>query len=131
MPYYRENLLSQWPTLVFEAGRMQPKIDQDLQPLMKRGEIGLYGPNLKHLRPNNVAYTRIELEANKNLVTPKFLSEKAREPTPEEDRGFGDAISAMQNVNLDNSMKRDVPHTIYQNVEIKYSRFGVDDFDFE
>jgi PAB-dependent poly(A)-specific ribonuclease subunit 2 len=130
MPYYREQLLSQWPSTVFEVGRMQPKIDPDLQPVMKRGEIGFYAPNVKKLRPNHIVYPQLRSEGIKPLVPPKFLSEKARESTHEDDKGFKETVNSLREVQLDNVLRKDVPH-IYQNVEIKYSRFGVDDFDFE
>ncbi|KAF2669854.1 hypothetical protein BT63DRAFT_423829 [Microthyrium microscopicum] len=128
MPYYRENLLSSWPNQVHEAGRLPPKIDPQITATMKRGEIGFYAISPPHKRPNQVEYTRIEAQNANSIAPPKFLSEKAREAmhVQEGDRGFTDALSELQ---LDAS-KRDVPH-VYRNVEIKYSKFGVDDFDFE
>jgi PAB-dependent poly(A)-specific ribonuclease subunit 2 len=116
--------------MVYEVGRLPPKIDPDIVSVMKRGEIGYYAPNLKKVLPNYVEYTRLDSDAGKAVPTPKFLSEKAKEVSPEDDRGFGETVKALKSFQMDNPLKREVPH-IYQNVEIKYSKFGVDDFDFE
>lgn len=67
-----------------------------------------------------------------SLQAPKFLSEKAREsandPEPAMERRISDVADAIGATDL-LSLKADVP-VMYRNVEIKYSKFGVDDFDF-
>jgi PAB-dependent poly(A)-specific ribonuclease subunit 2 len=129
MPYYRERLLSYWPSTICEVGQLPPQIEPEVAANFKPGEIGFYAPNPRKLLRNQIIYTRIESQATKTIAPPKFLSEKAREMShiQEDDRGFTDALVDLK---LDAVAKKDIPH-IYRNVEIKYSKFGVDDFDFE
>lgn len=132
MPYYRELLLSAWPHSISEVGGIPPKVDPAQVAIMKRGEFGLYGPVLKKPQhPNQVVYTRLEAKNSDHIVPPKFLSEKARDiilPT-EEEKGFTEAISSLTDLKIEGPTKKDVPH-LYRKQEIKYSRFGIDDFDF-
>jgi PAB-dependent poly(A)-specific ribonuclease subunit 2 len=129
MPYYREPLLSVWPNTICELGQLPPSIAPEILSNATRGEMGYYAPNKAKKWANQVDYTRPEENVTKTIVAPKFLSEKARDAThaQEGDRGFSDALSDLK---LDGTARKDVPH-IYRNVEIKYSQFGVDDFDFE
>lgn len=67
---------------------------------------------------------------NAGLKAPKFLSEKARESAQSDsapDR-TEDTASPSQDNEI-GSRQAEVP-VMYRNVEIKYSKFGVDDFDF-
>lgn len=131
MPYYREQLLSAWPShLVFEIGAPPSKIDPQLMQTLKNGPFGFSGPNPRKTRRNQVENTRISDKPMPTLQAPKFLSEMAREAA--DDSGaerklsdVADYITAAER----SSLKADVP-VMYRNVEIKYSKFGVDDFDF-
>lgn len=136
MPYYREILLSAWPPgLVFDVGAPPPKIDALISANLKRTEFGSYAPNPRNTRRNQVQDTRDQEISNDPIAAPKFLSEKAREAASAqtEEKRTGDALGSMdiaKDVALEGVTKKDVPVT-YRNVEIKYSKFGVDDFDFE
>jgi PAB-dependent poly(A)-specific ribonuclease subunit 2 len=132
MPYYRELLLSAWPTLKVEVGGLPPKIDPDVTTHLKRGEIGYYAPNPRRTQLNQVEYARVEAQPTKSITAPKFLSEKARETAhvQEHVEATSLALQSLNDLVLDEANPKDVPH-IYRNVEIKYSKFGVDDFDFE
>jgi PAB-dependent poly(A)-specific ribonuclease subunit 2 len=136
MPYYREILLSAWPPgLVFDVGAPPPKIDPLISTNLKRTEFGSYAHNPKLTRRNQVQDTRDQEISNDPMAAPKFLSEKAREAVSAqtEEKRIGDALDPLdtaKDVALEGVTKKDVP-VMYRNVEIKYSKFGVDDFDFE
>ncbi|KAI1336970.1 PAB-dependent poly(A)-specific ribonuclease subunit PAN2 [Xylariaceae sp. FL0016] len=135
MPYYREVLLSAWPgNMVAEVGAPPFKIDSQLFSTLAEREWGYYGKNTRSNRRNQVENTRSNDSPQSSMRRPKFLSEKAREmahspagtPAPEE------VVPEFPTVLPDNKLeshKIEVPD-LYQNVEIKYSRYGIDDFDF-
>lgn len=108
--------------------RFDPQFIASLKPT----EFGLYGRNTRGLRRNQAEDTRnSHKSANSGLKAPKFLSEKARESAKSDfntDDRHDDASSPVADNEVE-SKKSDVP-VMYRNVEIKYSKFGVDDFDF-
>jgi PAB-dependent poly(A)-specific ribonuclease subunit 2 len=131
MPYYRDLLLSAWPShMIFEVGAPPPKIDPQILSAMTVTEWGGYARNTRTTRRNQVENTRTVDKSSASLQAPKFLSEKARESanTPSIERRISDAADALGAAELE-SLKAEVP-VMYRNVEIKYSKFGVDDFDF-
>ena len=133
MPYYREALLSVWPLhMVFNVGAPPAKLDPALLASLKRAEIGGYAPNPRKTRRYQIEDTRVTQNAHGSLSAPKFLSEKARRASSEEEpqRRMSDILDALNDLAFDDNSKRDIP-VMYRNVEIKYSKFGVDDFDFE
>lgn len=99
---------------------------------MKSTEFGLYGRNTRTTRRNQIEDTRVtNRTVNAGLKAPKFLSEKARESaksSPNNDDKAEDLTNSTGEHEID-SKKSEVP-VMYRNVEIKYSKFGVDDFDF-
>ncbi|KAJ9385489.1 hypothetical protein DTO063F5_4264 [Paecilomyces variotii] len=131
MPYYHERLLSAWPShLIFDVGSPPAPIDQSLIPYLRPAELGHYAPNPKKTRRNQVENTRVLTSAEPALVAPKFLSEKAREQSrSKSDGSVDDAAEALAGAKLKSEVDED-PLLKYSNVEIKYSKFGVDDFDF-
>ena len=132
MPYYREKLLSFWPNdRTYEVGHPTPKIDQDILKTMVAAPFGYCAQNPRKTPRNQVQEMRITDSDDLSLTAPKFLSEKTKEPeTPtSNERRISDA-EALINAALAGSTKAEVP-IMYRNVEIKYSKFGVDDFDFK
>lgn len=134
MPFYREVLLSAWPSnMCFEVGAPPAKPDPDITKKLKRSEMGYWAPNPRKTRRNQVEKTRVKDKDVAGLTAPKFLSEKARDlaaALPSEDRRMSDALEAISDALPSDITKKNVP-LMYRNVEIKYSKFGVDDFDFE
>lgn len=130
MPHYREQLLSAWPShIVSEVGAPPVKIDPQWLARLQQSELGLYGPNPRPGRRVQVQTTRTTEKAFQSLQAPKFLSEKARGSTKQNlnERRISDA-DVLGSAGL-LSRQAEVPG-IYQRIDIKYSRFGVDDFDF-
>ncbi|KAL1899785.1 poly(A)-specific ribonuclease [Sporothrix stenoceras] len=135
VPYYRDVLLSAFPSLVSDVGAPPPRYDHSMLEAMTPFEHGWYAPNTSGTLPNQVEDTR--KDENKNTQTiqaPKFLSERSR------DGGSGSAAQQQFASNVDEmgaalasselaSLGPDAPG-MYRTVEIKFSKFGVDDFDF-
>jgi PAB-dependent poly(A)-specific ribonuclease subunit 2 len=131
MPYYREQLLSAWPShLIFEIGAPPAKVDPRLLASLKSTEWGGYGPNISNTRRNQVQNTRTTEKTSTTIQAPKFLSEKSKASANDAsiERRISDVADAISATEL-SSLKAEVP-VMYRNVEIKYSKFGVDDFDF-
>lgn len=131
MPYYHERLLSAWPShLLFEVGSPPAPLDPSIIPYLRPGEIGQYAPNPKKTRRYQVENTRALASSEPALIAPKFLSEKARDQSKSKlDDSVGDTAGALSGAKISGETEDD-PLLKYSNVEIKYSRFGVDDFDF-
>jgi PAB-dependent poly(A)-specific ribonuclease subunit 2 len=131
MPYYREQLFSAWPTdLISDVGAPPPQLDPVFLATLKQTEWGLYGRNTRGLRRNQAEDTRAVGKASNSMRPPKFLSEKARESAMSPSLGPSAEITADSSSNSElDSSKPEAP-AMYRNLEIKYSKFGVDDFDF-
>ena len=120
--------------MVTEVGLPPVKIDPQVLATLQETEWGFYGKNTRPVRRNQVEDVRSSESPQKTLKHPKFLSEKARElakspagtPAPEE--VIPDTPLIIQDSKLE-SHKFEVPE-LYQHIEIKYSKFGIDDFDF-
>ncbi|KAL1960354.1 hypothetical protein VTO42DRAFT_8314 [Malbranchea cinnamomea] len=130
MPYYRERLLSAWPShLVFDVGSAPPPIDPNILPYLRPADIGHYAPNPRKTHRYQVENTRLRPTVE-DALAPKFLSQQLREGNRSRSgSGSQDPASALQGLKLNGRPDED-PVLKYSNVEIKYSRFGVEDFDF-
>lgn len=129
MPHYREPLLSAWPDMVSDVGAPPPTIDQQFLSGLKNTEFGMYGANTRGTRRNQIEDTRkSDKAASAGIQAPKFLSEKARESANTAGKGTEDEVDELAKLGSADR-KTDCP-PMYRNVEIKYSKFGVDDFDF-
>lgn len=131
MPFYRETLLSAWPGhLVFDVGAVPPKFDPAIAASLTRTEFGAYAQNPRKTRRYQTDDPRALEKALASIEGPKFLSEQAKDGASDEGRRMSEVLEAISSSSLDGSMKIEVP-VMYRNVEIKYSKFGVEDFDFE
>ncbi|KAK4100548.1 hypothetical protein N658DRAFT_497289 [Parathielavia hyrcaniae] len=134
MPYYREQLFSAWPPdIISDAGAPPVQLDPAFLATLKQTEWGLYGRNTRVLRRNQVEDTRTTMKPS--MQAPKFLSEKARESAMSfsASSALGSKMEQAPDSSASpsklESLKPEAP-PMYLNLEIKYSKFGVDDFDF-
>lgn len=116
--------------MIFEVGAPPVKIDSSWISNPKVIDWYICGRNARRdVRRNQIENTRTTEKAQPSIQAPKFLSEKARDAvndaTPE--RGMND-IDTIGNKELPTLQAG--TNALYMNVEIKYSKFGVDDFDF-
>ena len=131
MPFYREPLLSAWPnSLVHQVGAPPPRID-NADSSFRNCDMGKVGMNPR-TRLRNQAQDLTQQTLPDPLSAPKFLSEKSKAETTEADqnrRMSEDLLKAMKEFKVDGKTAKDA-RFLYRNVEIKYSKFGVEDFDF-
>lgn len=131
MPFYREPLLSIWPShKISEVGAPPLKIDKQLKSTLKIAEWGVYGRNPTTCPRNQVENTRQMEKISSGLHAPKFLSEKSKDNIKLSTDG--ERKKSLGEDSLEKSLsseKEDVPVT-YQSLDIKYSKYGVADFDF-
>ncbi|RMZ91505.1 hypothetical protein DV736_g1228, partial [Chaetothyriales sp. CBS 134916] len=135
MPYYTERLLSAWPSyMVFEVGSPPISSDQTILSLLQPTEMGYVGPNLnpRKLLRYQTENTRAGLVAT-SIAAPKFLSEKAKEVSQDASPPHASSTAdALAGVTLNGRAQTEEERMLkYNKVEIKYSRFGVEDFDFQ
>ncbi|RMD42743.1 hypothetical protein DV735_g2365, partial [Chaetothyriales sp. CBS 134920] len=135
MPYYTERLFSAWPShMVFEVGAPPASSDPILLSLFQPTEMGSVGPNLnpRKLQRYQTENTRTGLVAT-SIAAPKFLSEKAKDMSVEASPPHASSTAdALAGVTLNGRAQTEEERMLkYNKVEIKYSRFGVEDFDFE
>ncbi|KAL7810030.1 ubiquitin carboxyl-terminal hydrolase domain-containing protein [Trichoderma aethiopicum] len=130
LPYYREVLASSWPELPSDVGAPPVKFDAQFLASLNSTESALYGRNTRGLKRNQVEDTRsIHKSAKSGIKAPKFLSEQARDLAKSESSSAGERVDELSFPLSEMNVGSDMP-MMYRNVEIKYSKFGVDDFDF-
>jgi PAB-dependent poly(A)-specific ribonuclease subunit 2 len=119
MPYYAKPLLSLWPNnLVFPIGKSPQKIPSEVLDQIKMVDFVGYAPNPRTFKRNQYFRT-----IEKQRKGPKFRSEQEWEKMnsgEQQEVDFAD-----ENVSIEHG----IPN-YYRTVKIKYSRFGVEDFDF-
>ncbi|KAK3994582.1 PAB-dependent poly(A)-specific ribonuclease subunit PAN2 [Cladorrhinum sp. PSN332] len=135
MPFYRDPLLSAWPVdIISDMGAAPVRLDQSYLNTLHHGEWGYFGPNTKKLRRNYIEDARSKTPST---VRPKFLSERRRESVMSpgqgqtEDGGYDQASASLDSSSPHKIQSLEMePPPMYSLLEIMYSKFGVDDFDF-
>ncbi|GAO46990.1 hypothetical protein G7K_1204-t1 [Saitoella complicata NRRL Y-17804] len=127
MSYYREELLSSWPaTMLFEVGNPSPQIDPEVLATMKTVDFVGYAPNPRRKLRNQVEKNPdIEKMRGANNRGPRFRSERDK-------LGLSagpDGSVTFEDMEDDVLGPSNVPR-YYRKVEIQYSKFGIEDFDF-
>jgi len=122
MPYYSSELLSTWPAhLVYDVGHPAPRIDEKTFKGMTRQDWYLYG------RWNSNGRRRYQVDkVDRVEEAPRFRSQVEKERVL---AGAEDGEEMEKVVGRFEGGEGGVPN-YYKQVEIKYSKFGVEDFDF-
>lgn len=152
LPAFHNTLLSAWPSdLVFEVGGMPRQIDPEIlrsSELINGILIARY--NKEKFGPRNVAekYYNISLQNSEGINIPRFISERnddenenSKDSSSKSVPAGDGCIADTNDESLSNdiydheifdlkSSKGDVPNA-YKQLSILYSKFGVDDFDFD
>lgn len=137
MPYYTDTLLSAWPKdTKFKCGQMPQKIDPELLRNTRKIQ-GLFCASYDRAKygPRNLAtsYASTQDKLNKNKMTvPKFLSEKNADEkaVTEEELKEGIENKEIDIFDYRANSTHYVPNC-FTKLEILYSKFGVEDFDFD
>lgn len=109
--------------MISEVGAPPVKIDPRSLEALTRDSYLLKGRNVQHLKRNQYENTRL-IKDQPTLQPPKFLSEKAARDV---ERRISDVAETLGSNGF--NLKANVP-MVYRNVEIRYSKYGVEDFDF-
>ncbi|KAK9447889.1 ubiquitin carboxyl-terminal hydrolase-domain-containing protein [Limtongia smithiae] len=118
MPYYRDKLLSAWPgDMVFNAAKPAEPIAPDILASMKPVAFGAYAIFPKRLKRYVTEALPYQNASRADSKTPMFRSEQ-------------DKLSQQQGVALVSEGATTDPVEAFKKVEMKYSKFGVEDFDF-
>ncbi|KAH8601191.1 PAB-dependent poly(A)-specific ribonuclease subunit PAN2 [Bisporella sp. PMI_857] len=131
LPYYRQTLLSAWPNhLISEIGAPPPSIEPNFLSVLKPTGQYTYTQNTRNTRRNQVENTRIIAKASAGINAPMFLSDKENAKMKQSARDASRASESADVAETDPSGRKAGVPDMYGNVEIKYGKFGVDDFDF-
>ena len=122
MPYYSTELLSSWPNhLLYEVGVPTPRIDEKTLKGMTRQDWYLYG------RWNSNGRRRYQVDKTERVEElPRFRSQVEKERAL---AGADENEAVEKVVGRFEGGEGGIPN-YYKEVEIKYSKFGVEDFDF-
>ncbi|KAJ3187322.1 poly(A)-specific ribonuclease [Gaertneriomyces sp. JEL0708] len=137
LPYYSTPLLSAWPSnLTFEIGQPPPRIPPEVMANVKMIDFVGYAKTPAGLHRNqNVALSKKLRKTDAD--GPKFRSEQERERwfgkttyNPENHRSKSSTPQPQTNSAAATSGNSTTVSKPYRHIEIKYSKFGVEDFDF-
>lgn len=115
---------------MYEVGYQQQPLDENILRQMLPIKLGFRAVNPRTTHRNQTMKSQDPKSPGFALHAPRFLSEKSQDVDGAQNgRRISDAEILANAIQAGNT-KADVP-IMYRNVEIKYSKFGVDDFDFQ
>lgn len=129
MPHYTSSLLSnipydQWVTKHSPLFSPRPPLDPAVLQTMQRADFVGFARNPGHIVRNQVTGVSSKQDRRK-LDVPSFKSQKQRQRMSRGDIEEADTQTEQK--------ERDAADEVikwYRKLEIKYSRFGIEDFDF-
>lgn len=134
IPFYRDRLLSAWSSdAIYEVGRPFVHIDPELEEKAQPGGIGRWtqNPAKGMIKRNQILKQNPNVNGKGDLAQPKFLSDQAKDERYGKESGDIKTLEdALKSTGMNGGAENVLP-AIYRNVEIRYSRFGVEDFDFK
>ncbi|KAG0230876.1 poly(A)-specific ribonuclease [Mortierella sp. GBA43] len=127
MPYYQEQLLSAWPPkTIYLVGRKPQPIPSSILDNMKMSDFVGHAPNPGiQLRNQAPSLPKVKIRD-----TPKFRSEQQKELYFGKRKGSTAAMMMDHDSEKEIDLASGIIPKYYKRVEIKYSKFGVEDFDF-
>jgi PAB-dependent poly(A)-specific ribonuclease subunit 2 len=127
MPYYQEQLLSAWPPkTIYLVGRKPQPIPSSILDNMKMSDFVGHAPNPGiQLRNQAPSLPKVKIRD-----TPKFRSEQQKELYFGKRKGSTAAMMMDHDSEKEVDLASGIVPKYYKRVEIKYSKFGVEDFDF-
>ncbi|GAA6005194.1 hypothetical protein JCM11491_002615 [Sporobolomyces phaffii] len=140
MPYYNAPLLSLLPASMTEpsaitATRRPAQIDPQILSTAKTVDFIGYASYPSHLRAsgrrNQVRAAGVGKNAGRvGVDAPMFRSERERAEAKRQRDRKGSISGELKNEDEEEPREEDKMPKYYRKVEIKYSRFGIEDFDF-
>ncbi|BGO90283.1 hypothetical protein NBRC10512_004804 [Rhodotorula toruloides] len=136
MPYYTSPLLSLLPqhmTSTYAASHRRVPIDSNILKSAKTVDFvgyATYPPHLRSAARRNQVRTgqRSKIAGRLGVDAPMFRSERERADAKRR-RDYGDSAATEDEPQEEDNAEDEMPK-YYRKVEIKYSRFGIEDFDF-
>lgn len=129
MPYYRELLMSAWPShMAHEALSVSSAIDPATMTSSRKFEHGSVGANIRKARRYQIEDSKGSSQDPSGLPAPKFLSEQRKDEDGnyEVERRLSEDIGkTLSSLTLNGGLP-----VYYHPQKMAYSKFGVDDFDF-
>ncbi|ODV97320.1 hypothetical protein PACTADRAFT_66279 [Pachysolen tannophilus NRRL Y-2460] len=131
MPYYKETLLSALPyELKWKVGQVPKKLDPEILTNSNFLEDGFlrYAPyDANKYGKRNLANEYFSVRYQKKIGLPKFISEKLNDDDNDQ---FNRELNTEAIFDFHSHSSNVIPNC-FSKLEILYSKFGVDDFDFD
>ncbi|KAH6566063.1 hypothetical protein BASA50_010163 [Batrachochytrium salamandrivorans] len=138
MPIYTEELLSAWPnSLLVDIGRQQPRIPPEVLKNVKMCDFVGYVRDMPLKRNQNliasIRTSALSTSSSPGINEPKFRSQQQRDKLRQLLKSGSHVIksaSTLSGTTTPDGEPLAIAAHNWRKIEIKYSKFGVEDFDF-